>query len=474
MTQKIETRHQTQGTLSGPIALFRRPVTLLDVLSQAARRSVWFVLYWSYFAWLARFERRSSPNLEMVRSTGNACPISETTTAGVDPTENDERERRIEEVMRLASRPLSLSESVLRETLGRLVDLGVDRHDLNLIAKYVPIKGSILDVGCGNCWYAPFLLASGATSYYGIDREIDFDSKALTDYFGGEMPMSIGEFLGCFPAIRYERCDVLEFNPGIQFDVAVMLTVSEHLEDPDRAFQKVSELIKCDGLVYVSHENFYSWNGHHSIPQTVDQYDPEVPAMRQLADWNHVLNRHLLDGKKLALNFIRIHDLLDILDRYFVIEKVDKVYSTPEKGGERMTPEIHAKLLKYHYDELLVEMFEIVCRKAKKQAEIVEPGDVVPLAVAAPGQRRGKCWLVPLPLGVNAAEFELYEDESRLGPARSRHDEIRELGQGRYSIWSPLLYLSTSDDTNPSTNGRTYTLRRIVHDPGRGAGGVNS
>ena len=474
MTQKTEIANPTLSTLPKPVTLFRRLVSLLDVLSQAARRGVWFALYWSYFAWLARFERRSSPNLETVRSTRDACQLPETATAGVDPMENDERERRIEAVMRLASRPLPIAESLLRDTLGQLVDLGVDRHDLKLITKYVPIEGSILDIGCGNCWYAPFLLANGATEYHGIDLEADFDSKALTDYFAGEMPISIGEFLSCFPAIRYERRDVLEFNPGIEFDLVVLLTVSEHLEDPDRAFQKVSELIKYGGQVYVSHENFYSWNGHHSVPQTVDQYDPSIPAMRQLADWNHVVNRHLLDSKKLGLNFIRIHDLLDILDRYFVIERLDKVYSTPEKGGERMTPEIHAKLLKYHYDELLVEMFEIVCRKTEKRLEIMGPGDVVPLAAATPLSKQGECWLVPLPLGVNPAEFELYEDELRLGPSCSEHDEIRELGQGRYSIWPPHIYLSTSDNTDPSDNGRMYTLRRIVHDPGRSAGGANS
>jgi len=38
------------------------------------------------------------------------------------------------------------------------------------------------------------------------------------------------------------------------------------------------------------------------------------------------------------------------------------------------------------------------------------------------------------------------------------HQEIQHTGQGRYSLWHGGLYLSTSDNTDPRTNGRHYTL----------------
>lgn len=42
------------------------------------------------------------------------------------------------------------------------------------------------------------------------------------------------------------------------------------------------------------------------------------------------------------------------------------------------------------------------------------------------------------------------------------HDEIREQGAGRYSIWGDVLYFSASDNTDPVTNGRAYELRHVA------------
>jgi hypothetical protein len=50
----------------------------------------------------------------------------------------------------------------------------------------------------------------------------------------------------------------------------------------------------------------------------------------------------------------------------------------------------------------------------------------------------------------------LCEDSKLLTQAHAIHDEIRRLGGGRYSHWGRWLYLSTSDGTDPNTNGRQY------------------
>jgi hypothetical protein len=42
------------------------------------------------------------------------------------------------------------------------------------------------------------------------------------------------------------------------------------------------------------------------------------------------------------------------------------------------------------------------------------------------------------------------------GPAESVHDEIRQLGRGRYSFWGDNIYFSASDNTDPRVNGRSY------------------
>jgi hypothetical protein len=63
--------------------------------------------------------------------------------------------------------------------------------------------------------------------------------------------------------------------------------------------------------------------------------------------------------------------------------------------------------------------------------------------------------------------LQLYEDGKELGPVHSLHDDIRNIGGGRYSHWGNALgngyiIFSTSDNTDPRSNGRTYSIRFIA------------
>jgi hypothetical protein len=52
----------------------------------------------------------------------------------------------------------------------------------------------------------------------------------------------------------------------------------------------------------------------------------------------------------------------------------------------------------------------------------------------------------------------LCERGKPLGPAHSTHDDIRKKGLGRYSHWDGYLVFSTSDNSNPDDNDRTYVV----------------
>jgi hypothetical protein len=57
--------------------------------------------------------------------------------------------------------------------------------------------------------------------------------------------------------------------------------------------------------------------------------------------------------------------------------------------------------------------------------------------------------------------IELYENDTRLGPAHSSASDIANLGYGRFSHWRErrtLVLWSSSDNTDPATNGRAYWL----------------
>ncbi|MGB4398654.1 MAG: hypothetical protein WBJ10_04745 [Daejeonella sp.] len=53
--------------------------------------------------------------------------------------------------------------------------------------------------------------------------------------------------------------------------------------------------------------------------------------------------------------------------------------------------------------------------------------------------------------------LKVYENGLALGPAHSSHDDVRTIGQGRFSHWGNELFFTASDNTDPRTNGRKYT-----------------
>ncbi len=79
----------------------------------------------------------------------------------------------------------------------------------------------------------------------------------------------------------------------------------------------------------------------------------------------------------------------------------------------------------------------------------------------------GHCWTAVIPplasgdteLDPRRSRLQLLENGTPLGPARSLHDDIRTRGGGLFSHWGDTLYFSTSDNSDPRTSGRRYTVK---------------
>lgn len=76
---------------------------------------------------------------------------------------------------------------------------------------------------------------------------------------------------------------------------------------------------------------------------------------------------------------------------------------------------------------------------------------------------RGHCFMSPLPSQLISDEegisrLVLLEDGVPLSRPHSAHDDIRTLGAGRYSHWGAQLFFSASDNSNPTTNKKTYEV----------------
>jgi hypothetical protein len=88
------------------------------------------------------------------------------------------------------------------------------------------------------------------------------------------------------------------------------------------------------------------------------------------------------------------------------------------------------------------------------------------LATANIRKHEGASFMVDVPAYLlsdkeAASALVLLEDGKTLGPAHGRHDDIRRLGGGRFSHWGIELYFSTSDNSDPRTNGRKYTIIEV-------------
>lgn len=58
--------------------------------------------------------------------------------------------------------------------------------------------------------------------------------------------------------------------------------------------------------------------------------------------------------------------------------------------------------------------------------------------------------------------LRLFENGVELGPAHAMHSDIRERGQGMYSHWNHALYFSATDCSNPTINGRKYSVATVA------------
>jgi hypothetical protein len=63
---------------------------------------------------------------------------------------------------------------------------------------------------------------------------------------------------------------------------------------------------------------------------------------------------------------------------------------------------------------------------------------------------------------MNQSTLQLYEDGNRLGPQHNSSDDVARQGRGLYLFWrsdsGKWIIFSTSDNSDPNTNGRTYSV----------------
>ncbi|MHB9139999.1 MAG: hypothetical protein ACYC4Q_11410 [Victivallaceae bacterium] len=131
--------------------------------------------------------------------------------------------------------------------------------------------------------------------------------------------------------------------------------------------------------------------------------------------------------------------------------------------------------MKYQIGKLLIWTSMVIClatlavcplyaadeKTGDTKKEEVISEEIKPEAIKP---EQGFCYIATLTLGREAdnkgkSECILLEDGKPLSAPHSYHKEIREIGKGKYSHWTvTAIYFSASDNSDPRTNGRKYTL----------------
>lgn len=123
---------------------------------------------------------------------------------------------------------------------------------------------------------------------------------------------------------------------------------------------------------------------------------------------------------------------------------------------------------------------EEAARKKNNGTTTITSGEQVKLDLTKASKESGYAYYIDLNIPITGdsntqptvSSLKVFENGKELGPAHASHKDIRSTGNGRFSHWGNSLYFSASDNTNPLTNGRTYTISYAgsTGDAGTGTG----
>lgn len=333
------------------------------------------------------------------------------------------------------------------------LDSQIENRDIggrqNLDLRFSPIyfKGKrCLDVACGAGRWTKTLLALGAKV-----KSIDVSEHGLK---------SVRRFND-----DVDYCDVFDISQQTDlleaFDFTLAWGIVMHTHDPKVAFSNVAKTVKPGGGLYVM---VYAPILHNS---------PEILAQRRHYYALKTFDEKLAYAYSIAdkpENTINYLDMLHTFYNWVVPEET--IHHWYQSNGfmdvitlnasEKRPGSYHVFGRKRSFDPPLRDdngniISRISTYDSAKTTLLNKPFI----------KEEGLAWQVSLSeyaYGSDGMEHPyrsklvLLEDGKPLWTRHSYHDEIRKVGLGRYSHWGEALYFSTSDNTDPNTNGHLYQI----------------
>jgi SAM-dependent methyltransferase len=249
---------------------------------------------------------------------------------------------------------------------------GLEAQDFLSIAKsgiwkhYGPFRNSddmfngkdLLDVGARHGFHGIVFLAWGGRCYSATDLAKDsFTIKQLKNqrtlnHDKTPLPFSMKEIAQLNPDRINLTVGESEPSGGGPFDYITLFSVTEHLKPPAKVFAGLCNHLSPKGKIFVTHHNFYCWNGHHAGPKSIAQFTDMIGRGEEtaLADWAFF-------EKPLAasLNRLTVDQLRREVEHYFNIQNWRVDYTQLGKGLERLNPEILKKVMPLTIEDILTQ-----------------------------------------------------------------------------------------------------------------------
>lgn len=164
-----------------------------------------------------------------------------------------------------------------KNNIGGVIDRAIDKF----LRKF--LRGgygkSLLEVGCGNSAFLPYLKKEFGYDIYGLDYSEIGCSKAkkVMEYYGVEGKIILGDMF-------YPPKDLIN-----KFDVVFSMGVIEHFRDTKKACMALNNLTAYGGVVITEVPNFARGSLCGKIQKLVnrDVYDKHVPLSREIMQRAH-------------------------------------------------------------------------------------------------------------------------------------------------------------------------------------------
>jgi MoaA/NifB/PqqE/SkfB family radical SAM enzyme/2-polyprenyl-3-methyl-5-hydroxy-6-metoxy-1,4-benzoquinol methylase len=338
----------------------------------------------------------------------------------------------------------------------------------SLLGKYEIVKdikpGALLDIGCSKGEFL-YLMKNKGWSVKGVE----FSSKPPNLF-------NLDIFYGNLDDAHLEK---------ESFDLITLWAVLEHVYNPKKMLNLINGLLKPNGKLVVLVTNFNSIPAHFmrqdDIPRHTTLFTKKtISKMLKQTNYepeNFVFSQDIFGGS--------VRGTLNTLVKLIAGEHIEDIiasnrtpghwyeFSSKLKGktsqfmmkvdafDNKISPIVDGILDKLNLGFIMT----VVCTK-KATRDIYDLSLAIPLRSSFTTEI-GFAWYITLPEYHTLADnvnnnhrstLILLENGKPLWQRHSLHDEIRNVGKGRYSHWNNDLIFSTTDNSDPNTNGRTYQI----------------